>query len=254
MALVFNIDVASIVSELKEFKEEVSQDLKKSAGNLAVMTHAKVSEMAQEELHSSREQFLKSLSFEEIAEGIWVVAVDESGLWIEEGMKNHDMKLDLLKNNTKTSKDGHKYKTIPFDYGKTNTQMTPKTQEFVNYLKQSLKKEKVPYRKIERNPDGSPRIGKLHSFNFGNPRGTMGGPGKGNTPVFQGVSIYQSMTKSGSVKRDIMTFRTVTDGPKSDGKWEHPGLEGHKFLDKALEWCTTKFEEEILPEILKKYE
>lgn len=255
MALKFEIDAAKLASEFKEFAMEVEQDLKKAVGNLAVMTHAYVVDAAQQELHSSRDKFLDSLSFEEIAEGVWVVSVDEKGLWVEEGIEpNKDMKPDLLKNNPKISKTGNKYKVIPFDWSKPSTQLTPKTQEFVNYLKQSLKKEKVPFRKIEKNADGSAKVGKLHEFNFGNPGGKLGGPGKGTTPIFNKLTIYQTVTKTGNVRRDIMTFRSVSSGSGSEGKWIHPGLEPHRFLDKALEFAERIFDQEILPEIFKKWE
>lgn len=252
--LKFSIDAAKIASQFKEFALEVEQDIKKAVGNLAVTTHAMVVDMAQKELHSSREKFLNSLSFEEILEGVWVVSVNESGLWVEEGIPaNKDMKPDLLKNG-KTSKSGTKYKVIPFDWGKSPSQLTPKTREFVNYLKQELKKEKIPFKKIEKNSDGSPRMGKLHEFNFGNPGGRLGGPGKGNTPLFKGLSIYQSVGKGGNPRRDIFTFRTVSSGPGSEGKWIHPGTPKYLFLDRALEWAISEFENNILPEIIKKWE
>ena len=50
-----------------------------------------------------------------------------------------------------------------------------------------------------------------------------------------------------------MTFRTVTDGPGSQGKWIHPGMDGKKFLDKAAEWAEKNFYDQILPEILEKW-
>jgi hypothetical protein len=254
MGLKFNIDAEGIAAEFKSWRMEVERDLSKAVANLAAITDAKVKEMASQELKTSRQPFLDSLGFEEVSPGVWVISVDESGLWIEEGiMANKDMKPDLLKKNFKTSKDGNKYKSIPFDYGKAPSTQSPSTQQVVSFLKQNLRKEKVPFKKIERNSDGSPKVGKLHEFDFGNPRGTMGGPGKGNTPVLNGVSVYQTATKGGNVRRDILTFRTVSSGPGSQGKWLHPGLEAKKFLDRALAWAMTEWESKILPEVLEKW-
>lgn len=255
MSLKFNIDAAAIAAQFKEFAVEVEQDLKKAVANLAAITHAKVVEEANTELHTSRQDYMDALGFEEIVDGVWVISVDESAMWIEEGIEaNKDMKPDLLAKNAKVSKAGHKYKVIPFDYGKGPTQNSPSTQMVVNAIKSNLKKEGVPFKKIEKNADGSPKVGKLHEFNFGNPGGRMGGPGKGNTPVMNGLSIYQTMTKTGNVRRDILTFRTVSSGPGSQGKWHHPGLEPKKFLDKALEWALQEWEQKILPEALKKWD
>lgn len=254
LKLNFNIDAAAIAEQFKEMKLEVEQDLNKAVANLAAITDAKVKEMASQELKSSRQPFMDSLGFEEIAPGVWIISVDESGLWIEEGIEaNKDMKPGLLAENFKTSKDGHRYKAIPFDYGTAPSQQTPSTQMVVSYLKSQLRKEKVPFKKIEKNDDGSPKVGKLHEFDFGNPRGTMGGPGKGNTPQFKNLSIYQSITKSGNVRRDILTFRTVSDGPGSAGKWHHPGAEPKKFLDRALDWAMKEWEDKILPEVMEKW-
>lgn len=249
MSIKIKFDVDKIAAQFKEFAMEVEQDLVKSVANLAAITHAKVSEMAQQELHSTRKDFMNSLEFEEIVPGVWVVSVDEKGLYIEEGIEaNKDMKPDLLKRGAKTSKDGHKYKSIPFDYGKYKSHLTPYAQGVVNQIKQNLRKQGILFRKIEFNKDGSPRTGKLHSLDFG---GEI--PGKGNTPVMKGVSIYQSITKRGSVRRDILTFRTVSSGPASEGKWIHPGLEPKHFLDKAAAWAMKEWEDNILPEILNKW-
>ena len=156
MDLKFDIDIASIIKDLKEFGAEVGRDLQKAVAQLAASTHAKTVELANEELVDTKQQFMDSLSFEEIAPNIWVVSVDESGLWIEEGLPNNfDMKPGLLKN-AQTSKSGTRYKVIPVDYGRNPTQMTDKAHDLIDYLKSSLKKEKIPFRRIERNPDGSP--------------------------------------------------------------------------------------------------
>lgn len=243
------IDAAGIAAQFKELALEVEQDLQKGVANLAAITHAKVAEMANSELKTSRKTLTDNLGFEQISPGVWVVSIDEKAMWIEEGIdSNHDMKPDLLKNATKVSKDGHRYRSIPFDHSAPPSQLTPTANHIVGMLKESLKKEKIPFKKIERNEDGTPKLGRIHSKNFGGPI-----PGKGNTPVLQGVNIYQSITKSGNVRRDILTFRTVSDGPGSQGKWIHPGKEPKHFLERAEEWAMKTWEDQILPEILAKY-
>jgi hypothetical protein len=121
---------------------------------------------------------------------------------------------------------------------------------------------------VERNPDGSPKTGLIHSLNLGgeqrgqtytttykNPQGQpLNAPWK--SPVLDGVRIYQTATKGKggreSVRRDIMTFRVVSS--KHFGlKWNHPGLQGVKLLDEALQWAGEHWEMEILPSILEKF-
>lgn len=254
MSLKFNIDAAAIAEQFNSFKLEVEKDLTTAVANLAAMTDAKVKEYASQDLKTTLEPFMNSLGFEEIMPGVWVISVDESGLWIEEGIvPGKDMKPDLLKDNFEVSKDGHRYKAIHFDYGKAPSKLTPSAQTLVAYLKRELRKEGVPFKKIETNADGSPKVGKLHELDFGNPGGRMGGPGKGNTPAFKNLSIYQSITATGNVRRDILTFRTVSSGPASADKWIHPGLEAHKFLDRAFEWALQEWESKILPEVMEKW-
>jgi hypothetical protein len=248
MPLIINIDAVALAKEFKEFALEVERDIQKGVANLATITHAKVKEMAASELKSSRETFMNSLSFEEIADGIWVVSLDEKAFWIEDGLpSNFDMKPGLLKNGEQSQKGG-RYKIIPFEHSKAPSQMTQSAKDVVTQLRAGLKNQQIPFKTVERNPDGSPKVGKLHSLNLPSQI-----PGKGNTPSLKGVSIYQTLGRGNSVKRDIFTFRTVTDGPNSQGKWLHPGLEGKEFLERASVWAEKEFYDKILPEIMEKW-
>jgi len=247
--LKIKIDTAQIAKQFKELALEVEQDLNKGVANLAAITHAKVREMAADELHSSRKAFMDSVGFEEISQGLWVVSVDEGGLWVEEGIEpNKDMKPGLLANATQTSKEGHKYRVIPFDHGKAPSQLNGYAQNLVTKIRADLKKKDIPFKKIEKDEHGNPRLGKLHNLDF-----SMGRKGKEGNPDLKGVSIYQTLTKTGDVRRDILTFRTVSGGPASAGKWIHPGVEPKKFLDRAADWATKEWEDKILPDILSKY-
>lgn len=249
MSLKIKIDVQSLAKQCKEFALEAEQDLKKGVKGLAASTHAHVIMMASEELKSSRKPFLDNLGFEEIAEGVWIVSVDEKGLWVEEGIEpNTDMKPDLLKNGKISPKTGYKYQIIPFKHSSPPSDLTDKAKAIVAQIKTNLKKEGVPFKNIEKDVNGKPKLGKLHSFNWG---GEI--PGKGNTPVLKGVSIYQTLTATGNTRRDILTFRTVSGSPASAGKFIHPGLKAKKYLDIACEWASRTWENEILPEILNKW-
>lgn len=245
-------DVSGISSMFKEFEMEVKEDLQKAAADLAAMTKAKVDELASEELKTSLDEFKKHVGWEEISPGIFVVYIDEEALWQEEGIKSgFDMKPGLLKNATKVSKDGHRYRSIPFDHGKVPSKQTPKAQQIVSQIKDFLKKENVPFKKIEKNQDGSPRVGKLHRFDdIDGERPTA----RSNTGALKGLTIYQTKdAKTGNVRRSIMTFRTVSDGMSSHGKWIHPGYPPKNFLDRAAEWAVKEWEDKILPEIMNKW-
>lgn len=247
MALKVEIDIEKIVNEFKKFELELTQELTAAVSGLASMTHARVIEEADQELKSNRELFKDNCKFEQIGPSLWSITILDPALFIEDGIENDfDMKPGLLKN-AKTSANGNRYKIIPFDHGAAPSTMGGYAKQISKEIRSKLKKENVNFKKIELNNDGSPKLGKLHSFDFG---GEV--PGKGNTPIMQGISIYQS-AKGGNVRRDILTFRTVTSGPASNGKWHHPGLKGKKFLEAAQAWALNEWETSILPPILEKW-
>jgi hypothetical protein len=248
MALKFQLNVEEIASTFGEFAKEVADDMRKAVRDLATLTRAQIHLEVQSELHSTRKIYLDNLSdATESSPGVWTITLDEPAFFIEEGIEpNHDMKPDLLK--------GKPYRVIPFKYNTAPTETVPSTQLLITEIKKKLRNEKIPYKKIEYNKDGSPKVGKLHDLRWGTqiPGGNQI-PGRGNTPQLKGLSIYQQITKSGNVRRDILTFRTVSAGPKSQGKWLHPGLKAKHYMDKAFDEAMTKWEQEILPEIMQKW-
>lgn len=163
--LKIKIDTQGLAQQFKNLALEVEKDLNKGVANLAAITHAKVAEMAGSELKSSRKTLTDNLGFEEVTPGLWVVSIDEGALWIEEGIEaGKDMKPDLLKGATQTSKDGNKYRAIPFDHGKAPSQLTGYAQNIVSRIRANLKKEGVPFKKIEKDAFGKVLTGKLHTF------------------------------------------------------------------------------------------
>lgn len=243
------LDDGGLLAMFKEYAELISKDLDQGLKTLAVATHTHITELAQKELKTSRKQFMENLTWSEIAPGVYAVTIHAPAVWIDNGFpSSFDMKPGLLKD-AKVSKDGVRYKVIPMDKGAPPTQLDDSGKHTLEMLKKGLKDKKVPLRKLEFNPDGSPKLGKIHSFDFG---GKI--PGKGVTPILDRVNIYQHQnSKTGKVTRQITTFRTVTDGKSQEGKWVHPSLEGKHFLDRAVIFADQHWTNNILPEILRRY-
>lgn len=246
----FFVDADAIASEFNELKEEVKKAMEDGVKQVASMTYAKTQELASSKLNSTRKTYMDNLEFKEVAPGIWVVSLDEKAMWIEEGRKSGDMTEDLLKKNYKIAKDGSRYKAIPFDQAKPTSQTPMSARMFANQVKTELRARNIPYKKIEYNPDGSPRLGKLHTIND---ISSLRPSARASHGALAGLSIYQSQTKSGNVRRDIMTFRVVSSKHKGS-KWIHPGLEAKKFMDEALEWASDIWDKEILPAILERFD
>ncbi len=248
MNLKFFIDAEALAATLKEFKEEAEKAIEEGVKNLAAMTHAKTIELANEKLKTTKKLYTDNLSFQEAAPGVWVVALDEPALWIEEGRKQGDMTEDLLRKGAHTAKDGSRYKAIPFDHGKPSSQQSDFSKGLVAQIKSALKKANIPYKKLELDRSGSPRLGKLHTLNIASPFPSS----RASHQALAGLNIYQTKTAKGNVRRDIVTFRVVSSKHKGS-KWIHPGREASKFMDEALSWAEEKFDSEILPQIMEKF-
>jgi hypothetical protein len=245
----FFVNADEIAAEFGDLKEQVKKTLEDAVQQVASMTHAKTLELANEKLHSTRSIYTSSLDFKEEAPGIWVVSLDEKAMWLEEGRKSGDMTEDLLKRNYKVAKDGSRYRAIPFSHSKGPSATPKASQMFVNQVKQELKSRNIPYKKIEYNQDGSPRMGRLHTIKD---ISSLRPSSRASFGALAGLTVMQSMGSNGKVRRDIMTFRVVSSKHKGS-KWIHPGLEANKFMDQALEWAERIFDNEILPAILESY-
>lgn len=251
---------------LEEFagrQQELAKDLITGVQNLQASVHAHVLEQVNERLHSRQEMFRKALKVQQTDEHTWVMTIPAEVMWIEEGLQAGSMLPALLRSpKAKTSKKGHRYVIIPFKHGEANqrrgdSQSAKLAQRLNKHLRSELKKRGVPYKKIERGHDGTPKIGRLHAFDLG---GEQRGATKYNvgwtSPALDGVRIYQSMAVDAkgkkTIQRDIVTFRIASS--KHFGlKWNRPAMPGMNFLEEARKFALEEWEQRILPTILQKY-
>jgi hypothetical protein len=247
----FHVDVERLSKQFDSLKKDVQQDLTKGVENLATMTHAKTLELAGEELTSLQKMYKDNVEFSNPAENFWVVTLKEPAMWIEEGRKGGFMEELLNGKSGRTGKNG-KYAIIPFEHSKNPSEQSAKAYDLAKEIQYELKKKGVNWKKIELNEDGSPRLGRLHSFNFDNAR-AIAQKATHKNPLTKGVSVYQTKQKDGSVRRDIMTFRVISEKHRNEGAWVHPGRKGNKIMDKAFDWAMQTWEREILPAIFEKY-
>jgi len=243
----FDIDMEELTKEFDSIKEEVAKALQDGAESLANMTHAKVNELATDKLNTRAKTYKDNVTFEEVDKGVWVVTLLEPAMWIEEGLQPYDMKDTHLAKNAKVGKDGQRYKHIPFEHSKKPSEQSEKAQSITNEIKSELKARKIPFRKLELGKDGSPRVGLLHRFSVDSGKPSA----RSKSPTLQNVQVYQNKTASGAVRKDIMTFRTISD--KSDN-WQHPGTQAAKIFEEAYSWAESTWEREILPNIMASFD
>lgn len=262
----------TLIPKLNKIAQEATRDL-------AIQTHSKIVEMASKELHSTRDKYMAALDIKQEGKNLWVISLDKSAIWIEDGKSEGEMIDDLLKSSkAKTAKDGSKYLAVPFQHNKAPTRQTPSQLNLSNTIRDTLKsmpmaelgKRQIPWGKIEKGANGKPLTGLLHKLDImsaptkthegvGQGKGQIGDVIQGITgiPYLQGIRIYQrevkdAKTGKSSIQREVMTFRIVSSKMKGSGRWVHPGLEAKNFFKKAADWAEKVFEDQIKPAILAK--
>lgn len=271
-----NLDVSPLVSFGQEIDAASKKAMEEAGKRLTIMTKAHIEEEAKKKLHTRRDMFIKGLSHFKVDDHTYVVNLDASVRWIDDGMPAHNMIDDLLKPGKgakakppKRAKDGSMYRVIPFRHGpKGPTQMTPAQATLLNTIKKELKARDIPYGKLEGGGSGGgPKLGLLHKFDIKNsPIKTSNSPGQGKgavgqvmqgptgIPLLQGVRIYQRQVKnddgSTSTRKDIMTFRIVSSKHKGQGRWDHPGNQALKLMDEAYDWAKKTWDKDIVPQLM----
>lgn len=262
--LQINLSLGDITSLHAELKAKADILLERSVENLAVMAHAHIVEQASAKLHSTRQTYIDALSLDQISAGSWMVTLDNSAMWIEEGMPRHEMIDDLLKNGSQFSKKtGARYRVIPFPI-KSKTQTPASGQATRMAAQRALKGAGINMKQVEKEAAGRVKLGTLHKLDVvGSPLKTGEGPGQGHghighvrqgmggTPFLKGLRVMQRRVGQAPpmIQRTALTFRIVSSLMKGTGRWVHPGIKPHKLLDEAHEWATKEWESKIKPEI-----
>lgn len=249
--ITLNLALGPLTDLNNTLKPKIDAALKNAAQSLAMQAHAHLLEQVQEKLHSTRERYVDAVNFQQVNNDVWVISLDQSAMWLEEGMDEREMIAGLLKSpKAKMAKDGSKYLSVPFQHNKGPTQQTSAAQDLTATVRQELQKRQIPYGKIERDESGKAKLGLLHKFDImkdpvkshegaGQGHGPVGSVRQGMTgiPFLQSVRVYQRQMAGGAIKKGIMTFRTVSSKHKGTGRWVHPGIEPRKFFDETADWA-----------------
>ena len=258
-----NIDLSAL-KELSGMDQILDQFAKEETLKLGAMCQAHMVELANERLHSRRQKYLDNLK-PKVEEDCYILELDASQLWVEEGMEPHNMLDDLLSSpKAKHAKDGSMYLIVPFDKspGKGQTGTQAGQMDLVNTLKGEMKKQKIPWSKIEKDDQGRPKIGRLHSFSVEDkPLKTQEGPNQGHGPIgavkqgitgipfLRNVNVYQH-EKDGKVSRSVLTFRIASSKHREQGRWEHPGLTPINIFPDTQQWGIEQVEKILLPDLM----
>lgn len=251
--LTLNLDMSDVM-ELMTLDKKAQKAIQKAANELSAATRAHIVEEANKKLHTRRGPFIEALTHFQLDDHTWVVNLDASARWIDEGMSEHNMLEDLLKSKkAKRAADGSTYVVIPFQHNRTKQQMTPAQQSLAATIKKELAKVGELPNRLEMDKTGKPKMGMVRSMDIMSTpvrtsrldlgHGPMGQVVQSVTgiPLLQGVRVYQKpfkdpKTGAEKVGRFVMTFRIASSKHKSP-RWDHPGLEPTNLMEEGLKWA-----------------
>lgn len=267
MTLGIKANYKEIAEKLGVAEEEIANKLKGAVEALSISTHAFVVQYANEHLEGFyRSEFLgedgENVRWAKVSENMWVVEIDESVKWLEQGRPKTSMATEdwLLKpGKTKIAKDGSKYRSIPFSHKKDSIKTPPGMR---NAIEMSLKANGINMKKIEKDADGKPKIGIVNRlkdipqlndpasnfYSFRSKERTeeeaeqLGLPAYGGKHYLSGGVVVQRPSKNGKVKKEVITFRTVSSKHAAEDRWMYPEVKALNSIPAAYDYATKEWE------------
>lgn len=270
--LKFTINADQLAANLQTTYEDIKKDVERGVQGLTAQTHAKVIELANDQLKGFQlKDFLgeggENVRWSKVGTNMWSVEIDESKMFYNDGRKSVSMLTDqwLLKN-AKTAKDGSKYAVIPFrdnlrsnansSGSKASSTLGTMTRNAIRNAR-TPEGKRIPIRTIEKNKDGTPKLGILHKIKtqpmsqsqapslYSSPRSQemalkTGLKAHGGIFKLEGLAISQRKVGAG-VKREAVTFRVASSKQIAEGRWMYPAITPHNFLQKAFDWAVQQW-------------
>ena len=286
------IDISEVAAKIGQTRELIENEVKEAVETLSAQTHAFIVNQANQvfkEDNFKRQFYLglgefgnkakgestknemidstaKNVRWIKIADGIWMVELDEQAEWLESGRQATFMGEDwwLLKpGKSKTAKDGSRYRVIPFKQldGKKDAQGAKPA--FAQLIRNQAKRQKVSLTKIETNQDGTPKLGVLHKLNmtptgsiqespslFSMPRTDEMAAVTGLKPhsgiyKLKGATVIQRKDKKGKVKKETVVFRVISSKHKAEGRWFYPEVQGVNLFPQAEKWALQQWDKMV---------
>jgi hypothetical protein len=139
-------------------------------------------------------------------------------------------------------------------------------------VKKTMKEAKIPLRKIERNPDGTPKLGVLHKLSIEPPGSSSQFPGMFSVPRTQetaakiglpahegiyhlkGLMVVQRMNSKNKPVREAITIRTISSKHEAEGnRWMYPEVKPFRSLEAAQDFAQEEWSK-ILEAIRRDYQ
>lgn len=283
--LVSPVDIGNaLASAVGTISGAMGSEIDRGMSKVSQQAFEKAKDLAAMRLYTTKQEFIDALSVERLGMHVYAIRLDASAAHLDQGYERFDMKPGLLagpvntdpnsKGGIRVSKDGYKYRAIPFEQtsapkNESHPQNQRKTQigqagestmGAQSAIFDAIKKVGNSFSKqMGQSNDGTRWSFSKNEFNSHVGNFTMA-DGSQKTANFgrpisknmDGLKHVASKSASGKVKSAYMTFRIVSENPKSASKFWHPGFKGVHILEDVQRWTEEAFSrmvEEIFSKI-----
>jgi len=244
----FKIDIKIELQKLEKDIEQLSKDtisvLKAEVKEISKGTYTHAQRLAIEKLNTSRDVYLDNLEWKKVGTDVYEVYLVQGSKaeYFEDGMDAFNVRKGLKSGSTKISKDGHKYRDIPFQVKPTAKDGTgtgtggQKITDIRSAVAATIKDKDITkkVREYNRNINGENKKVQVTKYT-----GMKDKSVDGLTKV-----------KMGKTSKYFL-FRRISENPNSPGfkdKWNHPGFKGINIFDNEL----PKYAQKQIDKMLKK--
>lgn len=275
----FNVNIQEVAARFNQQKDYIAGRVRSEVEKLSISTHAFVVKYAQDKLKGwMRNHFFgpenKNVRWIPAAQNIWVVEIDESVRWIEEGRSRVFMDWLLKSPKAKTAKDGSRYLAIPMMQARgVGGKYAGQNPEFASVIKQQLKHQGISLNRIEKNEDGTPKLGVLHRLNISTPQ--PGSPGFFHMVTPKKLEFFSQSRSSAvaqqiglqphsghfflskavvtqrevelpsgkkKISKEVVTFRTISSKHEAEGRWFYPEVKPLNSIPEAYKYALAEWE------------
>lgn len=248
--LVLEVRAQELGLQFDRLSEEAEAQMKAAIGDLAHAAHAMVVAKAQAELHTTRQDYLKGLTFEKLDEDSYLISLDgDYQNKLEEGYPPFDMKPGMLASKKivrvgrrsglpwvqKSEEDGHRYAYVPLE--RKPFSKAPKGRDMADAIKQlSAYNRQGRMQKITqlfKDPSGKALQGMVAVAKDTGIKDLEG--------LVKYQRTYKTQTGKEKTESIYINYRVVSEAVGAEA-WRHPGFPGVKAFEDAERFVETELD------------
>lgn len=248
--IILEVRAEELGLQMDKLAEESEYQMKQAIGDIANAAHAMIIAKAQAELHTTRLDYLKHLTFERLDEDTYLINLDgDYANKLEAGYAAFDMKPGMLASKkivevgsragkpwVQKAEDGHRYAYVPLE--RQPFSKAPQARDMADAIKQLTafnregREQKIT--KLFKDPNGKVLEGAVAVAR--------------NTGIkdLEGLVKYQKTytnekTGKQTTQSIYINYRVVSEAAGS-AEWKHPGFPGLKAFEDAERFVETEID------------